>query len=456
MTQFSELNLIEPLQRAIDAQGFTTPTAIQSKTIPALMEGRDVIGLSQTGGGKTAAFVLPLLQRLYERKERYVANHPQALILAPTREIAMQIGHVLRDLSKFLPIRYTTVTGGAPMFPQFRDLNRGVNILVATPGRLIDHVKRGSVKFDHTTTLILDEADRMLDLGFSDEVIEIANSLPKEHQTVLFSATMPKSVDRLIKQLLTNPVRIETAKESTTAANVTQRAFYVHGGQKQALLSHILDKHPGERVLVFMQTKAECDRWSDALREDGRRVDAIHGDKQQRIRTKVMNKFRRGDIDVLVATDVAARGIDVQGIKIVVNIDLPTDPENYVHRIGRTGRAEATGDAYSFCSPKEIGTLKRIEKSIRQDITVEKDHPFHVEISMRDANSQRPNNRRGKSFGKPGGNRGRGGPGRSGPGRNGPARGRTGNNEGGFGGRQAQNANGENRSQKRFTKRQAA
>ena len=226
MTQFSELNLIEPLQRAIDAQGFTTPTAIQSKTIPALMEGRDVIGLSQTGGGKTAAFVLPLLQRLYERKERYVANHPQALILAPTREIAMQIGHVLRDLSKFLPIRYTTVTGGAPMFPQFRDLNRGVNILVATPGRLIDHVKRGSVKFDHTTTLILDEADRMLDLGFSDEVIEIANSLPKEHQTVLFSATMPKSVDRLIKQLLTNPVRIETAKESQGKA---QKILYIIG-----------------------------------------------------------------------------------------------------------------------------------------------------------------------------------------------------------------------------------
>ncbi|MEH6630666.1 MAG: DEAD/DEAH box helicase [Halopseudomonas aestusnigri] len=450
MTQFSELNLIEPLQRAIEAQGFTAPTAIQSQAIPVLMAGKDVIGLSQTGGGKTAAFILPLLQRLSENKERYIPNHPQALILAPTREIALQIGQVLRAFTKFLPLHYTTVTGGAPMFPQFRDLNRGVNILVATPGRLIDHVKRGSVKFDQTTTLILDEADRMLDLGFSDEVTEIANSLPKEHQTVLFSATMPKSVDRLISKLLTNPVRIETAKESTTAANVTQRAFYVHGGQKQALLGHVLDKHPGERVLVFMQTKAECDRWCDALREEGRKVDAIHGDKQQRIRTKVMNKFRRGDIDVLVATDVAARGIDVKDIKVVVNIDLPTDPENYVHRIGRTGRADAVGDAYSFCSPKEIGTLKRIEKSIRQDITVEKDHPFHVEISSRDAYSQKPANRRGRSFAKPGGG---GKPGAGGRGRGGPAKPRNG---AGFGGRPAQNANGENRGQKRFTKRQAA
>ncbi|WP_033406144.1 DEAD/DEAH box helicase [Kiloniella laminariae] len=447
MTQFSELNLIEPLQRAIDAQGFTTPTAIQEQAIPALLNGKDVIGLSQTGGGKTAAFVLPLLQRLTEENKRFEPNHPQALILAPTREIAQQIGQVLRLFTKFLPIRYTTVTGGAPMFPQFRDLNRGVHILVATPGRLVDHINRGSVKLDNTTTLILDEADRMLDLGFSDEVTEIANSLPKPHQTVLFSATMPKAVDRLVASLLNDPVRIETAPQSTTSANIAQRAFYVHGGQKQALLNHILDNNPGERVLVFMQTKAEADRWSDALRDDGRRVDAIHGDKQQRIRTKVLNKFRRGDIDVLVATDVAARGIDVPGIKIVVNIDLPTDPENYVHRIGRTGRAEATGEAYSFCSPKEIGTLKRIERVIRQDITVVKDHPFHVEISARDAASQKPANRRGGRPFKSGGGNGRGG--RDGAGRGDDAgRGRS------YKPRSAQNTNGNG--QKRFGKRQAA
>lgn len=416
MTNFSGLNLIEPLLRNVEAAGFTAPTEIQEKTIPALIEGRDVMGISHTGGGKTAAFCLPMLQRLAENPKRPAPGQPRALILAPTRELANQIGQCIRDFKRGIRLFSSVVYGGSPMGPQIQELRRGVDILVATPGRLLDHMARNTVRFDDVEVFVLDEADRMLDMGFSEDVLTVAELLPHHHQTVMFSATMPGEVRHLTERLLKNPVNVQTAPQASVTERVTQRGMFVARQNKMPLLLKLLQRDGSERVLVFTKTKAEADEVADQLRDEGVHSDAIHGDKQQRIRQKILRNFRNGRFPVLVATDVAARGIDVPGISHVINYDLPSDPENYVHRIGRTGRGGADGIAISFCDPRDVRHLRNIERTIRQDVEIDEDHEYHVA-------PRAPRNDRG---GKPGGGRGRGG---FGGGRNGGGNGR------GFGGK---------------------
>ena len=415
MTNFNGLNLIEPLLRNVEAAGFTAPTEIQAATIPALLEGKDLMGISHTGGGKTAAFCLPLLQRLAENPQRPKPGQPRAVILAPTRELATQIGQCLRDFKKGIRLFSSVVFGGSPMGPQIQELRRGVDILVATPGRLLDHMSRNTVRFDDVEVFILDEADRMLDMGFSEDVLTVAELLPNNHQTVMFSATMPAEVKHLTDRLLKDPVKVETAPQASVTERVTQRGMFVKRHDKTKLLVQLLNRDEVERVLVFTKTKADADELSFQLRDEDIDSDAIHGDKQQRIRQKILRNFRNGRFPVLIATDVAARGIDVPGITHVINYDLPQDPESYVHRIGRTGRGSAEGIAISFCEPRDIRLLRNIERIIKQDVEIDEDHEFHAAPPPR-------------SFGAGGGG-GRGRGGRDG------GRGFGGGGRGGFGGR---------------------
>ncbi|RED44810.1 DEAD/DEAH box helicase [Aestuariispira insulae] len=376
MAPFSALNLNASLLRSIETEGFESPTEVQAQTIPALMDGKDLMGVAQTGGGKTAAFTLPLLHRLAEDRQRPNRNAPRAVILAPTRELAIQIGECIRTFSKGLRIYHTVVYGGAPFRPQFNALNRGVDILVATPGRLLDHVRRNSVRFDETTTFILDEADRMLDMGFVDDVMEVAKALPEDHQTVLFSATMGKNVRKLADKLLNDPVHVEVARESTVANTIDHKVMFVSRHNKRPLLHKILQDNEVDCGLVFTRTKADADRVADELEEIGIKAGAIHGDKPQHTRQRTLQAFRKGKFSILVATDVAARGIDVPGITHVVNYDIPLDPESYVHRVGRTGRAGAEGNAISFCDNTEKGLLRNVERIIKQRIEIDGDHPY--------------------------------------------------------------------------------
>ena len=423
MTNFEGLKLIEPLLRNVEASGFTAPTEIQAATIPALLEGHDLMGISHTGGGKTAAFCLPLLQRLAENPQRPKPGQPRAVILAPTRELATQIGQCLRDFKKGIRLFSSVVFGGSPMGPQIQELRRGVDILVATPGRLLDHMSRNTIRFDDVEVFILDEADRMLDMGFSEDVLTVAQQLPHKHQTVMFSATMPAEVKHLTDRLLRDPVKVETSPQASVTERVTQIGMFVKRHDKTKLLVQILKRDDTERVLVFTKTKADADELSFQLRDEGIDSDAIHGDKQQRIRQKILRNFRNGQFPVLIATDVAARGIDVPGITHVVNYDLPQDADSYVHRIGRTGRGSAEGIAIAFCEPRDIRLLRNIERLIKQDIAIDENHEFHAAPPARSAG---------------GGGRGRGGFGGgrdAGRGRGGFGGGRdAGRGRGGFGG----------------------
>lgn len=398
MASFDTLGLSDALLRAIEAQGFTEPTPIQSKAIPQLMAGRDLKGVAQTGGGKTAAFVLPLLHRLMADRKDPQRAMAEALILAPTRELANQIGECIRQFTKGQRIYHTVLYGGSPFFPQMKALQRGVHIVVATPGRMMDHIRRGNLSLDGVNTFILDEADRMLDMGFIDEVKEVAASLPKEHQTIMFSATMNRAIRGLADKLLNDPVQVEVAKESTVASTIDHRVLCVRYQDKKDLLLHLMKDESLKRVLVFSRTKSMADTLSKDLREAGHRVDSIHGDREQRIRQKVLQKFRRGVIDILVATDVAARGIDVPDITHVINYDMPLEAESYVHRIGRTGRAGTKGTALSLCETKEGNLLRSVERAIRQPVPVDKDHPFHAELAGARSNGAKRN---GKKYGKP-------------------------------------------------------
>lgn len=385
MTNFEGLKLIEPLLRNVEASGFTAPTEIQAATIPALLEGHDLMGISHTGGGKTAAFCLPLLQRLAENPQRPKPGQPRAVILAPTRELATQIGQCLRDFKKGIRLFSSVVFGGSPMGPQIQELRRGVDILVATPGRLLDHMSRNTIRFDDVEVFILDEADRMLDMGFSEDVLTVAQQLPHKHQTVMFSATMPAEVKHLTDRLLRDPVKVETSPQASVTERVTQIGMFVKRHDKTKLLVQILKRDDTERVLVFTKTKADADELSFQLRDEGIDSDAIHGDKQQRIRQKILRNFRNGQFPVLIATDVAARGIDVPGITHVVNYDLPQDADSYVHRIGRTGRGSAEGIAIAFCEPRDIRLLRNIERLIKQDIAIDENHEFHAAPPARSA-----------------------------------------------------------------------
>ncbi|WP_430473970.1 DEAD/DEAH box helicase [Thalassospira lucentensis] len=436
MTNFEGLNLIEPLLRNVEASGFSAPTEIQAATIPALLEGRDLMGISHTGGGKTAAFCLPLLQRLAENPQRPKPGQPRAVILAPTRELATQIGQCLRDFKKGIRLFSSVVFGGSPMGPQIQELRRGVDILVATPGRLLDHMSRNTIRFDDVEVFILDEADRMLDMGFSEDVLTVADQLPHKHQTVMFSATMPAEVKHLTDRLLRDPVKVETAPQASVTERVTQVGMFVKRHDKTKLLVQILKRDDTERVLVFTKTKADADELSFQLRDEGIDSDAIHGDKQQRIRQKILRNFRNGQFPVLIATDVAARGIDVPGITHVVNYDLPQDADSYVHRIGRTGRGSAEGTAIAFCEPRDIRLLRNIERLIKQDIAIDENHEFHATPPARSSGGGGGGRDGGRGRGGFGGGRGfgGGGGGRDG-GRGGFGGGRDGGRgRGGFGG----------------------
>ena len=378
MTDFAGLNLAHPILRAIKHEGYTTPTPIQAKSIIPLIEGRDLMGVAQTGTGKTAAFALPLLHRLAENAGKAERHRPNALILAPTRELAVQINDSFKAYGRFLPLRSTVVFGGASIRPQIQELTRGVHILVATPGRLLDLMNQRHVRLDRVAVFILDEADRMLDMGFIPDVRKITAALPERRQTVMFSATMPKMVKGLADGLLRDPVHVEAAPAATTVEKVEQRVLFMAKDKKRTLLGELLHGDEYKRVLIFTRTKHGADRVARHLDREGIRSDAIHGNKAQNARQKALKSFRSGNIRALVATDIAARGIDVEGVTHVINFELPNDPQSYVHRIGRTARGGAAGIAISFCDHEERAYLRDIEKTIRQSVPVMTDHPYHL------------------------------------------------------------------------------
>ncbi|SMH57243.1 DEAD/DEAH box helicase [Azospirillum agricola] len=391
MTEFSGLGLIEPLQRAVAEEGYSTATPIQAGAIPVLLQGRDVLGLAQTGTGKTAAFTLPILQRLFESKKRVAAKSPRTLILTPTRELALQIGDSFTTYGRHLPIRRTVIHGGVGQSPQIAALARGVEVLIATPGRLLDLMAQNHCKLDAVEVFVLDEADRMLDMGFIRDVRKVVAVLPKQRQTLLFSATMPDAVTELANSILTDAQRIEVTPQSTTVERINQRVLFVDRADKRRLLADLLLDSTVERTIVFARTKHGADRVAEHLKKAGIAADAIHGDKSQSARVRALESFRSGDLRALVATDIAARGIDVDGISHVINFDLPNEPESYVHRIGRTARAGTNGSAVSFCDHEEVGYLKDIEKTIRQPIPADHDHPYHaVEVAQIHASSKPP------------------------------------------------------------------
>jgi ATP-dependent RNA helicase RhlE len=388
MTLFSGLDLIEPIQRAVAQEGYDAPTPIQAQSIPYLLAGRDILGIAQTGTGKTAAFALPLLQKMAESGRRASPKAPRALLLAPTRELAGQIGDCLRTYGRHLKLRSTVVVGGVPIGRQIRTLSGPVDMLVATPGRLIDLMNQRAVRLDKVEMFVLDEADRMLDLGFVNDVRKIAGKLPEDHQTALFSATMPKAVQSLAESLLNDPAKVEVAPQATTAERIDQRVLFVPKPKKNALLTELLQDDEITRVLVFARTKHGADRVVRHLEREGVRAAAIHGNKTQAARQRALMDFRKGRVRALVATDIAARGIDVDGVSHVINFDLPNDPESYVHRIGRTARGGADGRALSFCDAEERVLLKNIERTIRRPIEVNEDHAYHsAEIAAAPARS---------------------------------------------------------------------
>ncbi|HZU88728.1 MAG TPA: DEAD/DEAH box helicase [Stellaceae bacterium] len=371
-TTFSDLRLGAPLLRALAAADYRTPTPIQAQAIPPLLAGHDVLGVAQTGTGKTAAFALPILHALAQRPEE--SGAPRALVLTPTRELAIQIDDSFRTYGRHLKLRSAAVFGGVGQKPQVAALTRGLDILVATPGRLLDLCAQGFVRFDRLSVLVLDEADRMLDMGFLPDVQRIVARLPKERQTLLFSATMPGEVARLAASLLKRPVRVEVAPSATTVAAVEQRVIFVASAQKPPLLAALLRDPAVARALVFTRTKHGANRIAKRLAGDDIATAVMHGNKSQAARQRALEELRSGRVRVLVATDIAARGLDVEGVSHVINFDIPNEPEGYVHRIGRTARAGCRGVAISLCDSAERAFLAEIERLTRRRLQVA-DHP---------------------------------------------------------------------------------
>ena len=376
MTEFSQLGLSPTTLQAVADTGYTTATPIQEQAIPVALAGRDVLGIAQTGTGKTAAFALPLLQRLAEQHAPVAPHSAQALILAPTRELAIQIGDSLSTYGRHLGLRHTVIMGGVGAGPQIKAMARGVHILVATPGRLLDLINQRHVRLDKAAHLVLDEADRMLDMGFVRDVRKIVAQLPKTRQSLLFSATMPDDVAKLSGEILHNPVRVEVSPRTRMADRIEQRVFFVDAAAKRDLLGHLLKGPDLSRVIVFTRTKHGANKVAKQLELTGVEAEAIHGNKSQAARQRALERFRSGEARVLVATDIAARGIDVDGISHVINYELPNEPESYVHRIGRTARAGAGGIAFSFCDPSERAYLRDIEKLTRKALDVAEAVPF--------------------------------------------------------------------------------
>jgi ATP-dependent RNA helicase RhlE len=363
---FSGLGIIEPIQRALAAENYLEPTPIQAQAIPALLAGRDVLGLAQTGTGKSAAFCLPLLQKLFTNRTPPAPRAAKALILAPTRELAIQIDESLRSYGRHLKLRHAVIVGGVSENKQIAALRGGVDILVATPGRLLDLLGRKHVVLGAAATLIVDEADRMFDMGFIRDVRKIVSALPRKRQSMLFSATMPAEVAGLVGEILVNPLRIDVSPPTLTAANIDQCLYHVESKDKQALLHDLLRDANMKRTIVFTRTKAGANKVAKRLGDAGHAAEAIHGNKSQNARQRALETFRSGRARVLVATDIAARGIDIDEVTHIVNFEMPEVPETYVHRIGRTARAGSGGVAISFCAASERESLQLIERLVKR------------------------------------------------------------------------------------------
>ncbi len=368
MTSFLKLGLAEPIARALVEEKYADPTPIQAQTIPQVLAGRDVVGIAQTGTGKTAAFALPILDRLSKTRHKLEKRTCRVLVLSPTRELSAQIVDSFQTYGRHVRPRVALAIGGVPINRQIRDLVSGVDVLVATPGRLRDLLQLGALRLDQVEVFVLDEADRMLDMGFIHDIRAIVGKLPHRRQTLFFSATMPREIVDLAKGMLRDPVRVAVTPQATTAERVDQRIIHVERAGKAALLVEVLRQEPIDRVLVFTRTKHGADKVVRALVKAGLAAEAIHGNKSQSQRERVLAAFRSGKVRTLVATDIAARGIDVDGISHVINYDLPNIPESYVHRIGRTARAGADGVAISFCDGEERAYLRDIEKLIRMTL----------------------------------------------------------------------------------------
>ena len=374
---FEDLSLSKSIQRAVFEEGYTSPTPIQEKAIPFILEGKDLVGCAQTGTGKTAAFAIPIIHNLH----RMVGSSKKAkvircLVVTPTRELAVQIGESFDTYGKYTNIRQITVFGGVSQVPQVDQLKKGVDILVATPGRLLDLHKQGFIDFDHLHYLVLDESDLMLDMGFINDVRKIVKLVPTNRQTLLFSATMPMAIRELADTFLNKPEYVSVTPVSSTAEIIEQQIYFVGKEDKRGLLYHLIRNENLSNVLVFVRTKHGADNVVKALKKHGVNSEAIHGDKSQTARQRVLDHFKNKEISVLVATDIAARGIDIESLPYVINFDLPNIPETYVHRIGRTGRAGNGGISISFCSKDEEPYWKDIQKLIKVNVKIIKDHPF--------------------------------------------------------------------------------
>lgn len=379
--KFTELRLAEPIVRAVADKGYTVPSPIQAQSIPVALEGRDILGCAQTGTGKTCAFALPILHRLSDpsnnpgkKRGGHRARSPRALVLCPTRELAMQIFDSFVGYGKHLKLRHTVVFGGVSQGKQVRSLREGIDVLVATPGRLLDLINQGHIDLSEIEVLVLDEADRMLDMGFINDIRKVVAMTREDRQTLFFSATVSREIRRLSDSILTKPVSIETAQESTTVDAITQRIYMIDRENKPELLERVLNDPMLSRSLVFSKTKHGCDKLVKMLRRANIDAEAIHGDKSQNARTRAMRRFKSGSTKILIATDIASRGIDVNNISHVINYDMPLDPETYVHRIGRTARAGAEGIAISFCGFDEIWLHNAIERRSKIQIEVAEDH----------------------------------------------------------------------------------
>ncbi|MEI6564897.1 MAG: DEAD/DEAH box helicase, partial [bacterium] len=371
--------LIPELQRAVAEEGYTIPTPIQEAAIPHLLAGKDLLGCAQTGTGKTAAFTLPLLQYLTQHKRVPARGRPRVLILGPTRELVAQIGDSIRTYGRHLNVTHTTIFGGVGQHPQVAAVNHGVDIVAATPGRLLDLMQQGHIRLDQVEVFILDEADRMLDMGFIRDIRSILTALPRKRHSLFFSATMAKEVVELARAMVHDPVHVTITPGQPTVEKIDQKVLFVDKPNKDSLLVTLLKDPSINRVIVFVQMKHAADKVTHKLVASGIASEAIHGNKSQTARTKALAGFKAGRIRVLVATDIAARGLDVDDITHIINYDLPHEPETYVHRIGRTARAGASGDAVSFCASEEREFLRDIERLIRKAIPVTVDHAFHSE-----------------------------------------------------------------------------
>lgn len=404
---FENLNLIEPILKALKTEGYTTPTPIQAQAIPIILNHQDLLGCAQTGTGKTAAFAIPTLQLLHQDR---IAHKEQktikALVLTPTRELALQIGESFTAYGKHTGLKNLVIFGGVSQNPQVDALRRGVDILIATPGRLLDLMNQRYVHLEHVKFLILDEADRMLDMGFVNDVKKIIAKVPAKRQTLFFSATMPKEIQGLADSILNNPEKVEVTPVSSTAETIQQSVYYVDKGDKKNLLIHILKDKNIKTVLVFTRTKHGADKVVKDLNRVGITAEAIHGNKSQNARQRALTNFKNRTTRVLIATDIAARGIDIDELTHVINYELPNVPETYVHRIGRTGRAGANGIAFSFCDAEELEFLKDIHKLIAKQIPVDEEHPYPLSPAAMAAKINEAPKKGGSGGGQRGGGRG--------------------------------------------------